>query len=159
MITSSNLKSMAGYRTTMYQPSAPDLRDEDDLSDEPAALQRGIRLGHLRQRVPDGDRHLELIFVDQAGQIGQHARAGTLLDALSLNAELCRRSEVDDGVDARRLDAKLQREAHVVLADGVDERVDVTGGLPDPVSNPVTVLNWDDPVTLQPAALRLAGDP
>jgi hypothetical protein len=68
---------MAGYRTTKYQPSAPDLRDENDLSDEAVALERAARLGDLHQRVPDGTWHLELIFVDQAGQAGQRARASS----------------------------------------------------------------------------------
>jgi hypothetical protein len=81
------------------------LRQQDDLAENVALLEPPVGVLDPVQRERRLDGQLQLSGRDQPGEFSEHARAGPLRVALGLDPVPCDGLEVDDGVDAGRLDA------------------------------------------------------
>ncbi len=96
--------------------------DEDDLPRDVAGLELGERRSNIVERVRALDRHNEVARGYRLGQLGQGRRAGRGRAAITLDAVLLDRREVDDRVDPVGGDAQLERQLDVAAPDEVDER-------------------------------------
>jgi hypothetical protein len=73
--------------------------DEDDLPRDVAGLELGERRSNVVERVRALDRHNEVPRGNRLGELGQGRRAGCGRAAITLDAVLLDRGEVDDRVD------------------------------------------------------------
>jgi hypothetical protein len=78
---------------------------EHDLAQEVAAFEFAVGGLHVAERVGVGDWDLEMAFVDQPGDFGEHVGVCGGGVALELDAVFLDRWEVDDRIDPFGADA------------------------------------------------------
>jgi len=123
-----------------------------------ASFELSICVLDLIQRIDAGDRHLELTFLDEPGELGENLGVGRRGTTLGLDSVPLCGLEVDDRVYPFGLHAQRQRKLDVVFAERVDERVGGSfTGLPDPLADSLAVADRYDAVLSEPLVVSLAG--
>src|ERR1700729_1508695 len=83
------------------------LRQQDDLAENVALRESPVGVLNRVERERRRDGQLQLSGRDQAREFGEHARGGRGRVAIGVDPVPCDGFEVDDRVDAGRLDAEL----------------------------------------------------
>src|SRR6185437_9256376 len=101
---------------------------EYDLAVGMAFLEFLVGIADIVEVVDAGDGDLEAAFVDEVGEFGEDAGFGAFGVAFCFHMMFVRGFEVDDGVDAFRLDAERDGDIYISIAVSVDEGIDPGAG-------------------------------
>jgi hypothetical protein len=119
-----------------------------------AGLEFAVGGLNVAERVGVGDWDLELAFVDQPGEPGEHLGVCGGGVALELDAVLLDCREVDRRIDPVGADAQFERKLDVTVPVAVDERVD-RPGLADAFGDAFAIADGDRAVVGEPAVVGI----